>query len=83
MSQLRVESFSISLDGFGAGAHQSRDTPLGVGGETLHGWRVASLLRLQYWVAQVRHADARDHHRVAKDGWRAREVVEESNAGAE
>ena len=39
-------------------------------------------LRLAYWVAQVCHADARDHRRVAKDGWRAGEVVEESNAGA-
>jgi hypothetical protein len=39
-------------------------------------------LHLPYWVAQVRNADARDHRRVAKDGWRAGEVVEESNAGA-
>ena len=40
-------------------------------------------LRLAYWVAQVCNADARDHRRVAKDGWRAGEVVEESNSGAE
>jgi hypothetical protein len=39
-------------------------------------------LHLAYWVAQVRHADARDHRRVAKDGWRASQVVKESNAGA-
>ena len=38
--------------------------------------------RLAYWVAQVRHADAWDHRRVAKDGWRAGEVVEESDSGA-
>src|SRR5688572_29064266 len=38
MSQLRVASFSISLDGFGAGPNQSRENPLGVGGEGLHGW---------------------------------------------
>jgi hypothetical protein len=30
----------------------------------------------------VCNADARDHRRVAKDGWRADEVVEESNSGA-
>jgi hypothetical protein len=30
----------------------------------------------------VRNADARDHRRVAKDGWRADEVVKESNSGA-
>ena len=28
------------------------------------------------------NADARDHRRVAKDGWPAGEVVEESNSGA-
>ena len=39
-------------------------------------------LRLVYWVAQVCDADARDHRRVAKDGWRASQVVKESNAGA-
>jgi hypothetical protein len=39
-------------------------------------------LRLAYWVAQVCNADARNHRRVAKDGWRAGEVVKESNSGA-
>src|SRR6185436_18429140 len=39
-------------------------------------------LRLAHWVAQVCNADARDHRRVAKDGWRAGEAVEESNSGA-
>ena len=39
-------------------------------------------LRLAYWVAQVCNADARDHRRVAKNGWRAGEVVKESNSGA-
>jgi dihydrofolate reductase len=38
MSHLRVESFTISLDGFGAGPAQSLDSPLGVGGRALHGW---------------------------------------------
>jgi len=42
MSQLRVESFSISLDGFGAGPNQSLDNPLGVGGTSLHGWALAT-----------------------------------------
>jgi dihydrofolate reductase len=39
---LRVESFSISLDGFGAGADQSLENPLGIGGEGLHGWALAT-----------------------------------------
>ncbi len=38
MSRLRVNSFSVSLDGYGAGPSQSVEEPLGVGGETLHNW---------------------------------------------
>ena len=38
MSKLRVESFTISIDGFGAGPNQDLDNPLGVGGTSLHGW---------------------------------------------
>jgi dihydrofolate reductase len=38
MSRLRVQSFSISLDGYGAGPNQSLENPLGVGGMTLHQW---------------------------------------------
>lgn len=38
MSKLRVNCFSLSLDGYGAGPGQSMDSPLGVGGEALHGW---------------------------------------------
>src|SRR2546429_287218 len=40
MSRLRIHSFSISLDGYGAGADQSLENPLGKGGESLHGWFV-------------------------------------------
>ena len=38
MSKLYVRSFSLSLDGFGAGPDQSIDDPLGKGGMTLHQW---------------------------------------------
>jgi dihydrofolate reductase len=38
MSKLRVNSFSVSLDGYGAGPSQSVQEPLGVGGEHLHHW---------------------------------------------
>jgi dihydrofolate reductase len=38
MTKLRVESFTISIDGFGAGPDQSLGNPLGVGGPALHGW---------------------------------------------
>lgn len=38
MTRIRVESFSISLDGYGAGPDQSLDNPLGIGGPDLHQW---------------------------------------------
>lgn len=38
MSRLRVASFAISLDGFGAGPDQSLEHPLGIGGTALHEW---------------------------------------------
>jgi dihydrofolate reductase len=40
MSLLRVSSFTVSVDGYGAGPNQTRDNPLGVGGEDLHDWLV-------------------------------------------
>ena len=42
MSRVRVESFTISIDGYGAGPDQSVDNPLGVGGEALHDWIVST-----------------------------------------
>jgi dihydrofolate reductase len=42
MSKLRVHAFSVSLDGYGAGPGQDRTNPLGVGGEELHKWAVAT-----------------------------------------
>jgi dihydrofolate reductase len=42
MAKLRVHTFSISLDGYGAGPNQGLDNPLGVGGEALHEWAVAT-----------------------------------------
>jgi hypothetical protein len=42
MSKLLVNSFSISSDGYGAGPNQSLENPLGVGGESLHEWIVAT-----------------------------------------
>src|SRR5262245_28332715 len=45
MSKVRVKSFAISLDGFGAGPDQDLEHPLGVGGEELFDW----LFRTQTW----------------------------------
>ena len=38
MPKLRVQSFAISMDGYGAGPNQSLENPLGVGGLALHEW---------------------------------------------
>ncbi len=38
MTRVRVHNFTISLDGYGAGPLQTREVPLGVGGEELHDW---------------------------------------------
>jgi dihydrofolate reductase len=38
MSRLRVNAFSVSIDGYGAGPRQSLEHPLGVGGMALHEW---------------------------------------------
>ena len=38
MPKIRVASFGVSLDGYGAGPRQDRDNPLGVGGAALAAW---------------------------------------------
>jgi dihydrofolate reductase len=40
MSNVRVESFAVSLDGYGAGPNQDLDHPLGVNGPELMDWFV-------------------------------------------
>src|SRR3982074_2399304 len=42
MSMIKVAAFSVSLDGFGAGQDQRIENPLGVRGEELHTWIVAT-----------------------------------------
>ena len=38
MSELRVQSFAVSLDGYGAGPNQDLKNPLGVNGPDLMEW---------------------------------------------
>ena len=38
MTRVRVNSFTISLDGYAAGPHQSLDNPMGINGQTMHQW---------------------------------------------
>jgi dihydrofolate reductase len=43
VTKVRIESFTISLDGYGAGPDQDLDNPLGVGGTELHQWAFPTL----------------------------------------
>jgi len=38
MTKLRVNCFSVSIDGYGAGPGQNLENPMGVGGMPLHEW---------------------------------------------
>jgi dihydrofolate reductase len=38
MTRVRVDAFTISLDGYGAGPNQDLQNPLGIGGTELHQW---------------------------------------------
>jgi dihydrofolate reductase len=42
VSKLRVLSFGLAIDGYGAGPSQNLKNPLGVGGESLLAWAVAT-----------------------------------------
>ena len=42
MSKLRIHSYTVSLDGYGAGPDQSLDNPLGVGAESQHEWMIGT-----------------------------------------
>ena len=42
MTRVRVEGFTVSLDGYGAGRNQDMQNPLGVGGMDLHPWLLAT-----------------------------------------
>jgi dihydrofolate reductase len=42
MAKLRVHSFALSLDGYGAGPNQDLDNPIGVGGVAMHEWAFAT-----------------------------------------
>jgi len=49
MSKLRVHAFTVSVDGYGAGAGQDMDNPLGRGGLGLHDWMTGTrtFMRMQ------------------------------------
>lgn len=62
MTRVRVESFTVSLDGFGAGTNRGVENPLGVGGKALHDSNTTF-----HWVTGGIHG-ALDQARKAADG---------------
>jgi dihydrofolate reductase len=60
MSKLRVNAFTISLDGFGAGPNQSLEAPLGVGGGALHQWFVPTRTFQQMVMGQPEGLEGAD-----------------------
>ena len=55
MAKVRVQAFSVSLDGFGTGEGLTDDEPFGHAGERLHEWMFAAL------------DDGRRRHQLDKD----------------
>jgi dihydrofolate reductase len=53
MSRLRVRSFSLSIDGYGAGPAQDLENPLGVRGPEMFDW----FFRTRTWQRMHGHAD--------------------------
>jgi len=43
MSKVRVNCFSVSIDGYGAGPSQDLENPMGIGGMALHKWAFPTL----------------------------------------
>jgi hypothetical protein len=51
MSRLRVHSFSISIDGYGAGPNQDLENPLGVRGLRVFDWFFSTRLGATWLVS--------------------------------
>src|SRR4051812_28788062 len=49
MAKVRVQSFGVSLDGFGAGTHQSLENPLGVRGPEIMEWFFPTRVFQKMW----------------------------------
>jgi dihydrofolate reductase len=66
LTRIRVNSFSISIDGFGAGPNQSMDNPLGEGGEGLHQWAFATRTMQQVVFGEEKGSTGVDDDFIAR-----------------
>ena len=67
MSRVRIASFSVSLDGYGAGPGQSLKQPLGRGGERLHEWFLPTRTFQRMVPATTAGRRRRRRHRRKRD----------------
>ena len=67
MPLIRVESFTVSADGYGAGRDQSQEAPMGVNAQGLHGWAFATRT-FRAMFGQDGGADGPDDH-IARQGF--------------
>ena len=68
MSKLRVQSFAVSADGFGAGARQDLQHPLGVRGPELMEWFFPTRVFQKMWGKD--EGETGTDNRMAEDGFR-------------
>ena len=66
MTRIRVNSFSISIDGYGAGPDQDIEHPLGVGGEELHHWAFQTRTMQQVVFGEEKGATGIDDDFIAR-----------------
>ena len=72
MSKVRVNGFSISLDGFAAGPHQALDEPMGLGGMALHRWVLGTRTFQQMSAEFASHLRAEQGRTGVDDDFAAR-----------
>jgi dihydrofolate reductase len=68
MSKLRVQSFAVSTDGFGAGARQDLQNPLGVRGPELMEWFFPTRVFQSMWGKG--DGETGTDNRMAEDGFK-------------
>src|SRR5712692_6675561 len=80
MSKLRCH-ISNSLDGYVAGPNQSKENPLGEGGERLHGWAADRLARSARWAGRRGEREYADHGGNARERRRRRQGSQHVRTG--
>ena len=68
MSRVRIQNFTISLDGFGTGEGQSLEAPFGHAGHRLHDWMFATRFGHREVLGQPGGSDGFDNAMAERSG---------------